>query len=234
MKHTNRFSLARRVTKWTTGLGLGTSLLLTPLLLSLNGCSPEGRQGPLSGTEAFSNRPQTFDRFIAILRLKEDALLTHSKVDEDGVRQIDPGRRKALEAEQAKVISELEALSPDLEILYRYRLVINGVAVVAPRELEDEFRNLSAVAYVEGARPLVLTAPLVNSSNAAEQQNTTGSTTSVTWIEADKVHQLETAGPDGTPVKVRGQGTKVGIIDTGIDYLHSALGGSGDPALYKA
>ena len=234
MNHPTSLSRSCNPTKWTMGFGLGTSLLLTSLLLGPWGCSSEGPQGPTSHTEAFSNRPQKFDQFIAILRLKEDALLTHSKVDEAGVRQIDPTRQKALEAEQAKVISELEALSPDLEILYRYRLVLNGLAVVAPRELEAKFRDLSAVAYVEGARPLVLTTPAASPPSSTELQTVPKEVTSVTWIEADKVHQLEAQGPDGNPVKVRGQGTSVGIIDTGIDYLHGALGGSGDPDLYKA
>ena len=39
-------------------------------------------------------------------------------------------------------------LSPDVKILYQYKMVLNALSVMGPKSLEEKFRQLGAVAYV--------------------------------------------------------------------------------------
>ncbi|MFN7988511.1 MAG: S8 family serine peptidase [Thermoanaerobaculia bacterium] len=130
-----------------------------------------------------------------------------------------PGKRAALGASVARV-SELESAQLRLEELltapeigasvqYRTQRVFNGIAVFVDPSRVDAIRALPGVKSV---RPLVLHEP----SNS----------TSVPFL--------------GVPQKVwqalgnTGDGVKVGVIDSGIDYIHAGFGGSGAEADYRA
>ncbi len=115
-------------------------------LLAAAGCTAP--TGDASDPAAISNRPQNIDRFIAIVKLKSPSLLASSQ-KVDGKVVIDADAKAALLAEQDATIAELEALSPGVKVLYRYKMVLNAVAVVAPKALEEKFRQFAGVAYVE-------------------------------------------------------------------------------------
>lgn len=84
-------------------------------------------------------------------------------------------------------------------ILHQYSRVYYGASVRVRRELRDAIARLS---YIASVHDDVIVKPLLASS--------------VTQIGADKVWEQY-----GT----RGAGIKVAVIDTGIDYMHPALGG---------
>ncbi len=189
----------------------------------VQGCHPSSPAGDESDTTAITNRPQTYDRFIALLKLKTPALLT-TAVKVDGKVQVDAGLKDQILAEQDAMIAELAAISPDIKVIYRYKMVLNGLSIVAPKALEAQFRALASVSYVEGEAAFDRLAPVSESSVdpalAAELENN-----SVKFIGADKVHtDVKAPGTDGPTL---GQGIKVGIIDTGIDYTHAMFGGAG-------
>ena len=138
---------------------------------------------------------------------------------ESWLRAAGAGRKAALGASTARV-SELERLQVRLEeqltapaigarVQYRTQRVFNGVAVFADPSRVDAIRALPGVKSV---RPLVLHAR--------------ANSTSVPFL--------------GVPQQVwqalgnAGEGVKVGIIDSGVDYLHAAFGGSGAEADYVA
>ncbi|MEE8116424.1 MAG: S8 family serine peptidase, partial [Gemmatimonadales bacterium] len=87
---------------------------------------------------------------------------------------------------------------------HRYSRVFNGVALRARRRLLIEIGDLRYVARVHPDREV-----------------RTVLSESVPLIGADKL--WETLG-------IRGEGTVIGIIDTGIDYTHPALGGGLGPS----
>lgn len=89
--------------------------------------------------------------------------------------------------------------------LYRLTTADNGVAVLASTADVDRLRSLSGVHSV-------VSLPKHERTNAM----------SVPAIGAPAAW----AAPGG----LTGQGVRVGVIDTGIDYVHRAFGGSGDPA----
>jgi subtilisin family serine protease len=93
------------------------------------------------------------------------------------------------------------AIAP--EIRREYFVVFNGVAIDAPHELIAQIRALPYVKRVDGDRSVHAFA-----------------STNIAVIGADKV--WSTLGS-------RGKGVTVAIIDTGIDYMHPALGGGFGP-----
>jgi len=105
-----------------------------------------------------------------------------------------------------------DVLQPMLEalgarVISRYTKVYNGFLVRVPVNRLSEIRALPGVKGIHRAPrheiDLSISVPLIN---------------------ADDVWNL--LGYDGT-------GVTIAVIDTGIDYYHAALGGSGDPADYS-
>lgn len=209
---------------------LVASYLLTALaLIAPTACHPSSNE---SDTTAITNRPQSYDRFIAILKLKTPALL-ETAAHVNGISIIDEAQKALLLAEQDALIAELTALSPDIKVLYRYKLVLNAVAIVGPKALEEKFRALGAVAYVEKEGAFERMAPVVTSEvNLADVS--IAEHNSVSFIGAARVHnEVTVAGVDGL-VAVAGKGVRVGVIDTGIDYTHAMFGGAGSEEAYTA
>ncbi len=200
---------------------------ISSLLLILTACSQATTSGSFKlvnnlDVGIVSTRPQTAADTVLILKLKTPALFTTLKV-KDGKKQVDPDTASALMKEQDELISKLALISPNIQILYRYRLLVNGMAVVAPISTLDEIRKLTNVAYVETqtsfGRPVLAEEP---ATTAAVQAAITH--TSVQFIGADKAQARG----------ISGQGMRIGIIDTGIDYTHAMFGGAGTPEAYKA
>jgi subtilisin family serine protease len=111
-----------------------------------------------------------------------------------------------VEAQQLNVVQRLEAL-PSIAVLYRVQRVFNGIAA------DVDASQLEAIAKMPGVK-------------------------SVQPLEILKVDNSSSVpligGPDVwralAPRGATGKGVKVGIIDTGLDYIHRDFGGNGDYA----
>jgi len=109
-----------------------------------------------------------------------------------------------LKAAQAQIQTKLEGLG--VQVVSNYTTVYNGFLAQVPLEQVNAIRNLPGVVSLHRAPQYV---PDLGSS--------------VPLIGAPEV--WEDLGFDG-------EGIVIAIIDTGIDYTHIALGGSGDPEDY--
>jgi subtilisin family serine protease len=107
-----------------------------------------------------------------------------------------------VEAAQKSLLPALTGAEIGAEVIYRVQRVYNGIAVYVDPARVDAIRRLPGVKAVH---PLVPDRMLL--------------TTSVPWIGAPQVWQ-------GIG-NVTGTGVSIGIIDSGIDYLHKDFGGSG-------
>ncbi len=199
-------------------------LAMATLGMGLQGCSVKNSDvwKRLTGEDPsiVSNRPSDFTQFQAVLRLKQAPLLTAIVVNEQGQRVINPEAAASLEAEQQALIAELKGLSSEIKVLNRYRLVVNGIAILAPISLEGKIKGLSTIASVNGVGQFGRPTPLAETlapANISER-------TSVKFIGA------EAAWAKG----IKGQGMSVGIIDTGIDYTHAMMLGAGTAEAYTA
>ncbi len=198
------------------------SLIGTAFILQACGVKDSQLWKKITGDDPsiVSTRPTNFKEFMAVLRLQQPPLLS-TVTSTKGARSIEPAAAEAVEKEQTDLIAELQLLSPEIKILARYRLVVNGIAILAPIELESKIKGLASIASVSSVgdfgRPILAEAK----ANAA---NPFGNNTSVKFIGA------EAAWNKG----IKGQGMKVGIIDTGIDYTHAMFLGEGTEEAYKA
>jgi subtilisin family serine protease len=169
----------------------------------------------------FSDRPTQPGDFIALIQLKTPALLTTAH-RQNGVNIIDPQQQRQLENEQQQALSRLRKISAEIRVLFRYRLVLNGLAVVVPPQAAEKLRSEMNVTYVEKetpfARPQFVESPLTEGIGVDRNLNEKNS---VRFIGADKLG-------------VTGQDIRVGVIDTGIDYTHRMFGGPGTAAAYAA
>lgn len=207
------------------------SLLL--LILSLaSSCAPKNSNDnkdlrTILGN-IFSTRQQTPTQYVGLIQLKLPALLAQAQI-QDGKPVIDDEAKKALIEEQENVIQELKNLSTEIRIIARYKMVLNAIAFVASSDLSDKISKIQGVnKIVENTnfgRPVASSTErrLNELSNNLEGKSLNEHNT-VTFIGADVLHK---AG-------INGQNMKVGIIDTGIDYTHSMLGGVGSAEVFKS
>jgi uncharacterized repeat protein (TIGR01451 family) len=114
-----------------------------------------------------------------------------------------------IKAEQDKIAAALTGGSVQAREIYRVQNVLNGIAVaVAP----DRLRALLSLPGVKRVLPIDLEFP--------------NNSTSVPFLGTPNVW----ANTIGLPAGADGTGIRIGIIDTGIDYLHPDFGGPGATA----
>ncbi|MFN7454573.1 MAG: S8 family serine peptidase [Pseudobdellovibrionaceae bacterium] len=198
------------------------NLLLALGLAFSVGCTPSSRTQEFLGGEGvglFGNRPQNRTHFIAVVKLEGQPLL-ESAQRVNGQLQIAPAALAKLELEQKEALVKLKDLSSEIRVLYTYKMVLNGFAIVAPIDLAESIRALVNVAYVESegkfSRPKTI--ETLGEGFKLNEKN------SVNFIGAEAFHA---AG-------FTGQGMTVGIIDTGIDFTHSMFLGPGTVDAFKA
>jgi minor extracellular serine protease Vpr len=194
---------------------------VTILAMVLGGVSACFRGDDSSDTDSISNRSQ-FRDMIVIIKLEAPALLTTaSRVD--GTVTIDTELRDRIIAEQKSFIKTMKNLDSSIKVLHQYKMVLNAVALIADRKHRDLFVGMNGTSNItsdEYFAPMT-TEDQINGGIDGDISRDN----SASFIGALKV--AEELGIDG-------EGIKVGVIDTGIDYTHAMFGGEGTVEAYKA
>jgi minor extracellular serine protease Vpr len=184
----------------------------------VNGIYSEDLKDP---SKIFSNRPMSYGKFVALFRLKNPSLFEELKT-EQLKKTVNPELAKAIEDEQKAFIDSVKAATPDVVIMMKYKYIVNGVAILVSLDEYTKISKLANVAKSEAAqtfaRPI-----LADNDNASKGVNLTQNNSA---LFIGTKYALEK--------NIKGQGVRVGIIDTGIDYTHGMLGGSGKEEDYKA
>jgi len=118
-----------------------------------------------------------------------------------------------IEAAQERVGAALAGPGIEARELFRVQKALNGIAVAAA---PGSLRALAAVPGVKRVLPIIPEYPT--------------NSTSVSFIGTPNVW----ANTLGLPAGADGTGIRIGIIDTGLDYMHGSFGGSGLLADYQA
>lgn len=219
-------SIKRRSGQSLLNLGI-----VSAVLMSLVACSPNKKNNEINpliidAQNLISTRPQDTSHVLTVLKLKNPALLEAS-TKKDGKVEIDPELAKAIAEEQEKAIAALKAISSDVQVVYRYKMVLNGLTIVTPKALEEQIRKVGQVTFSERTglfeRPMTFTgkggvlAADETPSDLFKERN------SSKFIGAEKLNQLG----------ITGKGISVGVIDTGVDYTHTMMMGDGKGTAYK-
>ena len=207
------------------------NLLSFTLITGLWSCSNERKSYEkelgLVSSDLYSDRPTNITNQVLLLRLKSPSLLERAVVTQDKKLQISEKEKEQLLSEQKVTIEKLKALSKDIKLLYTYKFSLNALAVSVPSELVEAVGTIGTISELSKEtifkRPAFKKLSNEETINLATKANKFP-TTSITHIGGDLANN---------DLGIRGKGVKVGIIDTGIDYTHSMLGGSGDTADFE-
>lgn len=207
----------------------GNRFLGLPLLgLALAACGGQDISHE-STPESFSER-RPKNVLVALIKLTEPPLLAG---DQSPAAQQRRQQRIARQQDDFLKALYLLARDPDnqrktVQVLYRYRMVLNGLTVAVPRELANGIERLPGVAKNDMSdsgfeRPAPFQYPQDEDRAAGLPRSS-----SVDWLGATAVHRMVRNG-----VPLRGAGVSVGIIDTGIDYSHAMFGGPGTTEAFQ-
>jgi minor extracellular serine protease Vpr len=208
---------------------LGACQKPTPFINSMNATDSKTQN-------IFADRPNTPDQLTMVIKLKNPAVLSTSQRIK-GKTVVDADLLKAVNAEHAEALAQLQKISPEIKVIYAYKMVLNGLTVVAPSSLVSAIENLA------GGPSQVVRAKKIARPATVDRKSTTGDAPGANeasgprptdLIGALRAHQIKVKGADGLETTVTGRGIKVGIVDTGIDYTHKMFGGIGTEAAYKS
>ncbi len=211
------------------------------LVVLTSGCdrnsNPLNRKGEPIISEQFQNTnikfPKGVPLFIATVNLVNPALLESAYIDENGQMQVDENLKQRILAEQEDFVLKLKGLSQDIRVVQKFRMVLNAITIEAPQQYAEQINGLP-VDFIEGQKLFVRPNIIEDDMETAVSKNL-NLKNSMTAIGVDLIHKnLKVMNKEGIWVPVKGQGKKIGIIDSGIDYTHAMLGGSGDKSIYES
>jgi minor extracellular serine protease Vpr len=168
-----------------------------------------------------STRGSDEDQFFALIKLKTPALLEKSSRT-NGFTRVNAKLRSQIEAEQTEAIAHLKKLDPSVQVVYRYKMVLNGLAVVGPRTIFDHLPTVGLVTKWEKVGNFERSVIQADEINGTITSNL-NSRNSSKFIGAEQLNRLG----------ITGKGIKVGVLDTGIDYTHAMFGGAGTAEAFK-
>ncbi len=200
-------------------------LLATVLGLSIavTACTKQKpvSDSPKDSADIFSNRAVGVVPDLFVVTLNEAPILKAATKTANGWKVSEEVKRAVL-IEQAQFEQKLKSVAANAEIVYRYRLVLNGLAIYAPAEAVPAIKAIKGVKNVSPVRQMAR-AEILNQKIAPKIE------------KAKEVNSANFIGAEAAyAAGFRGLGMRVGILDTGIDYTHAMLGGSGDKAQFAA
>ncbi|HMN69311.1 MAG TPA: S8 family serine peptidase, partial [Bdellovibrionales bacterium] len=193
-------------------------------ITAIAGCT--GQSKPVSSLDEktatqnlFSNRPIDVVPDVYVITLNAPPLLeVGTKVN--GKWEIPQAAKDLVLNEQTAFEQKLKNVASDAQVIFRYRLTLNALAVYAPANA------IPAIAKFAGVRSVAMAQQMARPQEAARVANigALGAVNPSNFIGSEHAYR---AG-------FTGAGMRVGVLDTGIDYTHKMLGGSGVVADYKA
>lgn len=204
-------------------MGNLTNLLGLLFIFAITGCSPgTGVQffQAKNTADIFATRPIGPLATMGVVTLSEPPLLQVGQKTPQG--WIFPADAKdRIRKQQAEFEAKLKQEIPHARVIYRYHSVLNGLGLVAR---SDDFEKINRwTGVVQSAPARLMERPAADVKELSDK--VAGAIDSVNFIGAQKIREQ---------LGLTGRGLRIGVIDTGIDYTHKMLGGSGSVDDFKA
>jgi minor extracellular serine protease Vpr len=208
---TRRFSHLRIVVAGTlfsaaVAMGLFAASGLAPVARNLDTAGDGQIDGQIAST-SFVPRSVSADAMV-VVQLKDKSV---AEAQADAGRKLTGTEKNQiknqLKGNQDSVKSQIQAAGG--KILAQFQSALNGIKVQIPASKLDQLRSISGVIALLPVR-----------------EDFPINATSVPYIGAPTVWDA--------PTSFRGEGIKIGVIDTGIDYTHANFGGPGTVAAFNA
>ncbi|MFW7379151.1 MAG: S8 family serine peptidase [Oligoflexus sp.] len=185
----------------------------------------ERKADDASQVQSLTERPDPDQRFMATVQLRQPALLATGQWQSDNGRmQLEQTQIDKVLAEQSEFERRLKHISADIDIIYRYRLVLNGMTLSVPVKYRQRFREMAETSALSSSEPRIIER-LPTEEEQVLRNAIWGEMTSVKFIQALRAHE---------ELGITGKGVSVGVIDTGIDYTHKMFGGPGTSEFYQS
>lgn len=141
----------------------------------------------------------------------------------------DGGSASAIKSEQDEITKLVKDVDTDAEVTSTFSTLWNGVAVDIQDDKIDDLAKLDQVATVQPV--VVIPRPEENAAHGADADNPSEADKQEGLSEPQMRHALGLTGADiaQSELGYTGEGVKIGIIDSGVDYDHVEFGGSGSP-----
>lgn len=193
-----------------------SSAVLFSVLL-FGGCTQNSKpvsEKPKDAADLFSNRPIGVVPDVYVVTFESPPIMKAAAKTANGWQVSDEIKTK-IQSEHDAFELKLKTI-PSAKIVFRYRMTLNGMAVYAPAEALPMIQSMAGVSAVAPVRQM--------SRAEIVHQTATPADSDKSEVNSSNFIGSEAAYAQG----FRGQGMSVGVLDTGVDYTHSMLGGSGD------
>ena len=164
---------------------------------------------------------------VFMVRLKTPALV-ESATTINGKLELNEAEKQKMIQEQVEFLKTAQSISSEIQMIYSTKIIMNSVTIVAPPHVMGQINGLPMVQNARAislfSAPSALEKIQVDEAMARKMKDL-ANRNSVAFIGAEEARQA---------YGIDGQGIRVGVIDTGIDYTHTMFGGSGSVDEYKA
>lgn len=187
--------------------------------------------------KALSVRSQNLSRMIKIVELEGKPLIERLE-EKNGKINVQKRYANELKNQHKRIEERLKEVSKDIKVVFNYYYSFNGMALSIPQKLEKKIDALSAFKKTHNFS--LFKNPLVSSfakkskrnKNLNKLQNETAEVTPKidSLLNSSNFIGANYAKEQG----LTGEGIKVAVIDSGIDYTHKAFGGEGTVEAFNA
>ncbi len=204
------------------------SLALLSTLVSCGLSGPDSiKKLDLVNSHIISIRSQNEEVGSFMVRLKTPGLIESATVRGKEI-EISEARKQEILKEQDDFVNAARRLSPEIQVLYSTKLVMNSVTVIAPPSVMSAVNGLPMVMNAQEVS--LFSAPDLATQSEARAALAAGVRSFEERNSVKFIGGLEAR----TKYNLTGKNLRIGIIDTGIDYTHTMFGGSGSVDEFKA
>ncbi|OXM14916.1 S8 family serine peptidase [Paenibacillus herberti] len=196
---------------------LSAALLLTPFAVQAAAAEPVSTSSLQAGLQPLiSPRLDTKsqDLIKVIVTLNGASIAEGKYAAKMGIHSLaSQATESSISSQQTSFIAKAESIGVDLDVTYQYDTVLNGMEVELPAN------EIPLLAKVPGVKSIYENRNFYSIPQAEKTESADDSV--ACKCDINPLDQIN--APEAWAKDITGKGIKVGVIDTGVDYLHPDL-----------